>query len=510
MEFYEISTCDTEGNGEILWSSEGLEIVEPATQGFRAVHKLCLTCDHSFSNEAALRALKKIVGIISPEILELRGFEELDVVESMSGGFTKRALAVILMNAAKRWRNIHTLSLVDSNFLGSYDRDSMCLLFGCLPVRVRTLKVRGSVSLMIDRFDPASDDNGLHVPLNFDVIDMSGMLLDYVEEMSALTESFLARCMLRQGRHAERTTRPKIIYPMALATMDMDDLRDAEDMVLMSHLGCYVHARDVPRVDGVMVSSVSGTTNGPPTVCQSAVAFATKNYLLQSAAVATVYRAGFVQLFERIFATDVTRATTLTTDELKILALFYARILASTDEHVVDAMRVEMTMLLPLNNTSSVVRNYMHRIGLTSDEAIEQILPAWTDETTARWELIVAALSTNNFRASLASIFSADAHQSAFAGGAPSPSQKLMLWITDPFSIDIVNAPQHIAQIRTDVQAYCDWYRTQRAVSAVLSATQRALDTPLGAGAGAGNTVPRVEAVKTVGVVSVVQQWMCV
>jgi hypothetical protein len=353
MEFYEITAFDMEDNGEILWSLEGVEIAEPAKTD---VYKIRVSCSYSFSDKAALRALKTVLNTVSPQILELDGFEELDLAETQTSGFTKRAFAIILTNAAKKWANVHTLSLVDCNFMGSYDRAAMEVLFRSLPARVRTLKVTGAVSLMIDRFDPSTGDNGLRVPLNFDVIDMSDISTDCIDEMSALTESYVSRCMLREGRHAERTTRPKIIYPEGLAHIPVVDLlQDDDEVILMNRLVRQPH----PHLK----------SNGPLSIFQSALVFATQD--------------------------------------------------------------------LPLSRA--------------------------VDDTP-------------------------------------------LTWLVDPSKTDVVNPPEHIAQIRARFVAYCDWFKIQRTVAAVLSAAQR--DDNRAAAAAAAT--PRVDAVTTtiIGAVSVVQQWM--
>lgn len=541
MSFYEIATCDTEDNETILWSSDGVRISEGSDPAVRAVHKLRVSCDFAFSNDAALRALKAISRTVSPEILELHGFEELDLTVSSTDRFTTRAFAIIVTNAAKRWPRIHTLSLVDCQFMGSYDRDAMAMLFGSLPTHVHTLKVTGEVSLMIDRYDPSTDDNGLRVPLNFDVIDMSGVPVTCIEEISALTESFLLRCVRREGRrHEIRTTRPKIIFPPALAAMNLAAMRGlphADDANITNPLVCFMHAKDVPIHDVPPSAGAGGAGScwcrrcprppptagspaaprgvvslqnaiGPPTFHQSALEYAMKQHLIQHVHASPVYRAGFVELFRRMESCGVHDEMTITADELVMLGVFYARVLMRTDDMPVDqAMLSEAelgSILTQTDITPTALRQYMDHAGLTSEQAVDNFFPAWTDETTARWELILVALtSAPDVRGAVQWLH----HHAIF--DAPDVQTTLSL-LADPLYTDVVHAPLHIAQFRRDVQTYCDWHKACRATHAIVAAAQRDLaapGAPGGAGDGGGGAVART-VVETVRVVSVVQQWM--
>lgn len=504
MTFYEISITDTEGNDEVLWSSEGVQIAEPATSGFRAVRTLRVTCVESFSNTDALRAFKKITGFISPEILELDGFDELDT--NLPGH--PRAVAKTILEAANKpaWARFTTLSLVNCTFLQSYERRALTLLFNGLPANVHTLKLSGEVALEFDVFDPAMGGNVPRLPLDFATIDMSELDISQINEVSAFTESYMSRCMRREGRHADRTTPPRIIFPSDYSMVEPDDSLD--EIFLETPMPCCYRPNALALASTAMVySRETPLPAGPATFDEVATTHALREHLRDHLRALGLYRGGFVQLFEHIVDGNarLTRHAP-TPDEFAVSTIFLARVLVQTtggESSVVDIVTRERHDVYAhaiddVDSVYKVLPRYRELTGLTTPETIDAFFPEWTDETSKRWARIMSDLSVVS---------------DVLALGMPRASDRLALWAVDTRNIDLVNAPRHIAETRAHFRAFQHWPAVARVVNNVVRAFERQLATPVPTAAAAATAaaapVARLDTIDAIRAVSIVHQWMC-
>jgi hypothetical protein len=505
MTFYEIAIVDHDGSEEVLWSSDGVQIVEPATARFRAVRTLRVTCVESFSSMDALRALKKITGFISPEILELDGLDELDT--RIPGH--PRAVAKTILEAANNpaWNRFTTLSLVNCTFLQSYERKALTVLFKGLPANVHTLKLSGEVALEFDVFDPQTGDNVPRLPLDFATIDMSELDISQMHEVSAFTESYMSRCMRYEGRHADRTTRPCIIFPPDYSMVEPDDSFD--EIFLETPMPCCYRTNALALASTAMMSYSHETPlpAGPATFDEVVITHALSEHLRDHLRVLGLYRGGFVQLAEHIIHGNVwvTRFAP-TPDEFAVTTIFLARVLVEATgdvESSVDAIatrehhEVFAEALDSVSSVYNVLPRYREVTGLTHPETIDAFFPVWTDETSEHWARI-----TQDPRAV----------SSVLAIGTPRPGDCLALWAVDTRNIDLINAPRHFAETRAHFRAFQHWPAATRVVGNVVRAFERQFGTPGHTAAAAAASVARFDTMKTIDAiraVSLVHQWMC-